>query len=190
MPRTQALQRNRHSPPLTVAPPQADFLTKVDSILDLPAIPGPKPWTDDVERAAVWHTCHASTPVMALCSSGASLTAAKVWLSDEPPEAYRSACVALAGRLKAAEHVCSQTLLGRIYAASDDPKHWTAAAWIMERSRGYVVQQQQLNGPATVVNIGTLNVVQGERPRISWRDDPEVIEAPALVESLVVEDKA
>jgi hypothetical protein len=110
--------------------------------------------------------------MMALCAAGAAPGTAKIWLSDDPPPSYQSACAALSGRLKAAEHVCSQTLLGRIYQASEDPKHWTAAAWVMERSRGYVVQQQQLNGPATVVNIGTVNVIQGERPRIAWRDDP------------------
>jgi len=126
---------------------------------------------------------------MALCAAGVPLGTAKDWLSDSPPEGYGSACAALSRRLKEAEQACAAGLFANIHKAAQDPRYWTAAAWTLERKHGYVVQQQQLNGPATVVNIGTLNVVQGERPRISWRDDPGVIDAPALVESLVVEGK-
>ena len=187
-----ATQRNRHSPPLLPAPDQAAFLAKVDSILDLPPIPGPKPWTDDVERAAVWHVCHASTPVQALCASGASPRAAQAWLSDEPPPSYQSACTSLAARLKSAEHVCSTTLLGRIYQASSDPKHWTAAAWIMERSRGYIVQQNPNAGPTTVVNIGqvTINASAAPHREAILEADPIRPELPEnLAESLAVEAK-
>jgi len=186
-------QRNRHSPPLLPAPDQAAFLAKVDSILELPPIPGPKPWTDDVERAAVWHVCHASTPVQALCASGASPRAAQAWMSDEPPPSYQSACTLLAARLKAAEHVCSTTLLGRIYSASTDPKHWTAAAWIMERSRGYIVQQNPNAGPTTVVNIGQVTINALAPPPREPIIDAVPITAeptPSLVESVVVGDKA
>ena len=79
-------------------------------------------------------------------------------------------------------------------AAGSNPKTWQANAWILERSKSFsqqyiAVEAQGIGGPSTVVNIGTLNVVQGERPRISWRDDPEVIEAPALVGHVAVESK-
>ncbi len=190
---TLAKRRNSHSPPLQPSPEQAAFLTAVDGVLELPPIPGPKPWTDDVERAAVWHVCHASTPVQALCASGASPSSAKSWLSEEPPPTYQRACAALSDRLKAAEHVCSTTLLGRIYQASSDPKHWTAAAWIMERSRGYVVQQNPNAGPSTVVNIGQV-VVNGtlatpERAAIIEAVPIQAEQTPSLAESLAVEGK-
>jgi Tfp pilus assembly protein PilX len=109
---------------------------------------------------------------MALCAAGGELRNAHLWLSDEPPPSYQSACAALSSRLKEAEQACAAGLFANIHKAAQDPRYWTAAAWTLERKHGYVAQQQQLNGPATVVNIGTLNVVQGERPRISWRDDP------------------
>jgi hypothetical protein len=159
---------------------QVDYLHQVDSLLALPPIDGPKPWSDNVERAAIWHCTRASTPVNALCAAGVAATTAQHWTSEEPPEAYRSACVALVGRLKSAHEVCSQTLLGRIYAAADDPKHWTAAAWIMERSRGYVVKQDGVSGPTTVVNIGQV-VINGKASPVPVRDLEDVVDADSLV---------
>jgi hypothetical protein len=110
---------------------------------------------------------------------GIAHATADTWLSDEPPEMYRSACLALAGRLKAAQDASEKMLLGRILRASEDPRHWTAGAWILERSRGYIVRQDRGEGPQVVVNIGVLHV--GER-----RDTPvsQIIDAEAIPASL------
>ena len=172
-------QRNRHSPARTASEPSQALVSQIDTFAALQPIQGPKAWTDDVERSAVFHCLQSSPPVMALCAAGVPLTTAKAWLSDEPPECYQSACTALAGRLKEAEQACAAGLFANIHKAAQDPRYWTAAAWTLERKHGYVAQQQQLTGPATVVNIGTINVVQGDIPRISWRDDPGAIEAKA-----------
>jgi hypothetical protein len=51
----------------------------------------------------------------------------------------------------------------------------------MERSRGYVVKQEGLTGPATVVNIGQL-VIQAA-PGSSLPNREPVIEAEAISES-------
>jgi len=189
------LQRNRHSPPVQLSPVLLQEQQAFDRLLDEPPIPGPKPWSDELERAAVAACAYATPHVVALRSYGVSNRSAYEWLSDEPPAAYRSACLALAARLKNASSWCERSLLARIVAAGSDPKTWQANAWILERSKSFsqqyiAVEAQGIGGPSTVVNIGTLNVVQGERPRISWRDDTEVIDTPALAASLVVEDKA
>jgi len=188
------LQRNRHSPTLQLSPVLLQEQQAFDRLLDEPPIPGPKPWSDELERAAIAACAYATPPAVALRSYGVGYNTAYEWLSDDPPAAYRSACVALAGRLKNASSWCERSLLARIASAGSDPKFWQAHAWILERSKAFsqqyiAVEAQGIGGPSTVVNIGTLQVIQGERPRISWRDDPEVIDTPALVEHVAVEHK-
>ena len=163
----------------TVPAPTQEHLQVLDAMMSKPPISDPKGWTDDVERAAIYHAMHSAPPEMALCAAGVPLSTAKLWLSDDAPESYKRACTALLGRLKEAEQACAAGLFANIHKAAQDPRYWTAAAWTLERKHGYVAQQQQLTGPATVVNIGTINVVQGDIPRISWRDDPGAIEAKA-----------
>lgn len=177
------LQRNRHSPPRTTNEPSQALVANLDYFSSLPSIEGPKPWTDDVERAAVYHCLQSSPPIMALCAAGVPHATAGDWMSDSPPESYKRACHALAGRLKQAEQACASELFGLIKRAAQDPRYWTAAAWTLERKHGYVAQQQGLTGPATVVNIGQLvvnNVSPGDVPRLSWRDDPGAIEAQSV----------
>lgn len=154
-------RRTKHSPPADIAPALKASLHKLDSLLSEAPIPGPKPWSDELERAALVRCANASNPHLALSSCGVPPGTASDWLSDHPPDAYRSACTALRNRLKSAWDWCETDLLERIRLASLDPKHWTAAAWILERSRGYVVKQQQQDGPSIVVNIGRLELVQG-----------------------------
>jgi len=177
-----SLQRNRHSNPLTLSPVLTEEQQAFDRLLDQPPIPGPKPWSNELERAAIAACAYATPPVVALRSYGVSHSTAYEWLSDNPPEAYRSACIALAGRLKNASSWCERSLLARIVNAGSDPKTWQANAWILERSKAFSQQyiamaDQSANGPATVVNIGTLVVNQADKPRVSWRDPDPV---PAL----------
>ena len=166
-------RRNRHSPPLDVSPLEKAWLTRVDALLEAPPIPPPKPWTDDVERAAI-HRCALGTPpLVALRSFGLPSSTAESWLCDEPPPTYLSACRALSERLKCAGNLCESELLARIHSASLDPKHWTAAAWWLERSRGYIVKQASALGPAIVVNVGIIQAA--DTPRIQVRSDPQRI---------------
>jgi hypothetical protein len=122
---------------------------------------------------------------MALCAAGVPLTTAQNWLSDDAPEAYKRACATLLERLKESEQACAAGLFANIHRAAQDPKYWTAAAWTLERKHGYVVQQQQLNGPATVVNIGTLNVIQGDKPRMNWREEGGESAIPAELSTAI-----
>lgn len=155
----QTLQkRSKHSPPVELPEPLQQHISTLNRLQTLPPIPGPKPWSDDVERAALWHTSQSAPPVYALCASGISKTSAESYLSDTPPEAYESACRALVERLKEAESAAAATCFGRIHAAGADPKFWTANAWILERKHGYVAQQTGIAGPSVVVNIGQLNI--------------------------------
>lgn len=140
-------------------PPQAQNMLRVlDEHLSQPPIDGPKPWSDDVERIAISHALRASSAQTALVAAGVAPSTASAWLSDDPPPCYQSACIALSARLKRAEEACTADILGRIYLASSDPKLWTAGAWILERSRGYVVKQNAQDGPSIVVNIGHMSV--------------------------------
>lgn len=180
--RTQTLtkrdQRNQHSAPKDLPDHiKADY-ARIDALVSLPPIPGPKPWTDDVERAAVWHAAHAAPPIMALCASGMALRTAHTYLSDEPPETYKSACLALAARLKSAEMACAGSVFGRIYRASEDPRNWTAGAWLMERKHGFVAAKDTEHGPNIVVNIGSVTVT-GDKGKDPIREivDAEVIQA-------------
>jgi hypothetical protein len=168
------------------APDSADIaaLADFDALLQEPPIAGPKGWTDDLERAAIARCCIGTPPPIALVSCGVGRTQAFAWLSDEPPEGYKSACLALAERLKRASDWMEANALARINAAAAaDPKQWTALAWILERSRGYVVKQNQQDGPSIVVNIGSVNVTSGA-PRAQLREAvDEVIDAvPMLTE--------
>jgi len=97
---------------------------------------------------------------MALCAAGVAHRTALEWLSDSPPEMYQSACLALAARLKEAELACAAGLFANIHRAAQDPRYWTAAAWTLERKHGYIVQQQGMGGPTTVVNIGRVIITQ------------------------------
>ena len=174
-------------PQKTLPEPQRQQLALIDRFLAQPPIPGPKTWSDEVERAAVYHALHSAPPVMALCASGVPLGTAQDWLSDTPPEGLNRACRALAQRLKEAEQACAAGLFANIHKAAQDPKYWTAAAWTLERKHGYIAAQPTLTGPATVINIGQLHITNStpvETPRISWRDDPGIIEAATLAEPL------
>lgn len=145
----------------------------VEELVSLPPIPGPKPWSDELERAAIAGTIGSCAPKLALTSIGVPPATADSWLSDEPPEAYERACRALTMRLKGGQDASEKMLLGRIQTAAQDPKHWTAAAWILERSRGYVVKQASADGPNIVVHIGTMNIRSeaGAKPRPQWSED-------------------
>ncbi len=186
----RALQRNQHSPPRDASPESKHHIQLLEDFTGRDPIAITKPWTDDVERAAIYHCLHSAPPPMALCAAGVPLRTAQAWLSDDPPEAHKSACLALAARLKEAEQACAAGLFANIHRAAQDPRYWTAAAWTLERKHGYIAQQQQLTGPATVVNIGTLNVVQGDVPRISWRDDPGALLPQDVVVDVVEPTKA
>ena len=160
-------------------------LSLLDHFSSLPPIPYDKPWIDEVERAAVYHCLKSAPPLMALCAAGVPIRTASTWLSDEPPEAYKSACVALSAKLKEAEQACAAGLFANIHKAAQDPRYWTAAAWTLERKHGYVVQQQALTGPATVINIGQLTVNQGAPGRVTWRDEGGESDVPAQISTAV-----
>ena len=181
-------QRSRHSPP--AAPPLAvhHAIQDLDTLLALPPIDGPKPWTDTFERAALAHVAAASNPLVALSAYGVAKSTASVWLSDDPPPMFKSACHALAERLKVTQDWCETDLFGRIRNASADPRHWTAAAWILERSRGYIVQQPQGSGPSIVVNIGRLELTAGARRDgvpVRQLAEEAIVEASVVGESIV-----
>jgi hypothetical protein len=155
-------------------------------------IPGPKPWTDELERAAIMGCAYACSPHTSLRSLGIPSSSAYEWLSDNPPEAYKSACAALLGKLNKASSWCERSLLSRIARAGEDPGRWQANAWILERSHSFsqrYVQQGDIGptGPATIVNIGTVNVIRGERPRIAWRDDGgESVDVEAITADVTI----
>lgn len=169
------IRKNR--PLATVSSRVVDAVTTYDDILAAPPIPQPKPWTDALERAAIAGGLGSCSPHVALTSIGVPPTTANTWLSDEPPEAYARACLALRERLKAAQDASERMLLGRIQAASQDPRYWTAAAWILERSRGYVVKQNGENGPNIVVNIGSITMNQAKDTPIRQIVEGEVVAA-------------
>lgn len=172
-------KRHKHSPPAAIPSPEVlAGVRESEALLAAPPIPGPKPWTDELERAAVAGCLGSCNPLVSLASLGIGRSTAGEWLSEDPPAKYRSACLALAGRLKSAQDASERMLLGRIQAASADPKHWTAAAWILERSRGYVVRQAAGEGPNIVVHIGTVSI-QGDRGRDPLREvvEGEVVQA-------------
>ena len=185
-------QRNQHSEPQSLVPALLAEQHSLDALLTRNPIPGPKPWSDELERAAISGCAYATPPQVSLRALGIPSQTASAWLSDEPPEAYRSACFALAGRLKEASSWCERSLLARIAKAGEDPRYWTASAWILERSKSFsqqyiAVADQSALGPSTVVNIGQLIVNQAagpDVPRVTWRDDPRVIEAQSEGESV------
>jgi len=174
-------QRNRHSPPRELPAQLNQEQHALDVLLLQEPIPHPKPWTDEFERAAIAGCAYATPPQVSLRSLGIPSSVASAWLSDSPPETYRSACVALAERLNKATAWCEKSLLARIAAAGAEPSRWQANAWILERSKSFshqyiAVSDQTLNGPATVINIGQLTVNQGAPGRVTWRDD-DIVEA-------------
>ena len=183
---TLTTRRSKHSPPRPANDEALAVVKTLDYFEQLPTIPGPKGWSDDVERAATYACLNASPPAMALCAAGVPHRTAHEWLSDDPPEAYRSACVALTARLKQAEQACASELFGLIKTAAKDPRYWTAAAWTLERKHGYVVQNTGFGGPATVVNIGQMIVQATPEKSLPNRQpiiDAEVVPAQNLVTS-------
>lgn len=176
----------------TVPPETALQVQQADALMSLPPIPGPKPWSDDLERAAIWHALHSAPPEFALSAAGVVPSTAKTWLSDEPPPCYQSACTSLSLRLKQAEQACAAGLFANIHKAAQDPRYWTAAAWTLERKHGYVAQQQGQGGPTTVVNIGQVTINTSSPPNREPIIDADPIrpELPEnLAESLAVEAK-
>lgn len=156
---SSSTQRNQHSLarqlPAVLLPEQQ----QLDALLTRGPIPGPKPWSDELERAAIAGCAYACAPQVSLRSLGIPSSSASLWLSDEPPEMFRSACVALAERLKEANSWCERSLLARIARAGEEPRFWASNAWILERSKCFsqqyiAVQDSTAFGPATVVNIG------------------------------------
>jgi len=93
----------------------------LDSMLLEPAIPHPKPWSDEFERAAIAGCAYATPPQVSLRSLGIPSSVASAWLSDSPPETYRSACLTLAERLNKATAWCEKSLLARIASAGAEP---------------------------------------------------------------------
>jgi hypothetical protein len=177
----------------TVPPESLAFLSALDKFSSLPPIPGPKPWSDELERAAVFQCLKAAPPYMALAAVGVEPRTAQYWLSDEPPPCYQSACTALSSRLKQAEQACAAELFGLVHKAAQDPRYWTAAAWTLERKHGYIAQQQGQGGPTTVVNIGQVTINTTAPPPREPIIEAVPIQAeqtPALVESVVVGTKA
>lgn len=166
----------------TVPPETQQELAVIEKFTSLPPIPYVKPWIDEVERAATFHCLKASPPLMALCASGVSLSTAQGWLSDSPPEGYERACRALSERLKEAEQACAAGLFANIHKAAQDPRYWTAAAWTLERKHGFVAQPAGLSGPAVVVNIGQINVLQNAKPAIPIHELEPAIDAQAVAE--------
>ena len=161
-------RRSKHSPPVDVSQTEKLWLATLDTHLLQPTILPPKPWSDDVEQSAFVKCAYGTPPIVALRCFGIPDRTAASWLSDDPPEAYRSACAALAAKLKCASDLCEAELLGRIHAASLETKHWTAAAWYLERARNYVRRDNLgASGPSVVVNIGLVN--QGQSPVIKVR---------------------
>jgi hypothetical protein len=176
----------------TVNPETALQLHQADALMSLDPIPQPKPWSDELERAAIWHALHSAPPEFALSAAGVVPSTAKTWLSDEPPPCYQSACTSLSLRLKQAEQACAAGLFANIHKAAQDPRYWTAAAWTLERKHGYVAQQQGQGGPTTVVNIGQVTINAQAAPNREPIIDAQAIQAetlPSLAESLAVEGK-
>lgn len=59
--------------------------------------------------------------------------------------------------LKSHHRAAQLEALERIRRASDDPKHWTAQAWILERTdqQQFAIQRDQDSGPRVIVQVGT-----------------------------------
>ena len=177
MPTTKAVTRRSRHTPAVLPPDVAAQEALLDSLLELPPIPGPKGWSDDVERAALRRAFYGSDPVLALAATGIPRRTASDWLSETPPEPYRHACAALGARLKQVEGIFEAGCLERIRTAGHDSRHWTANAWLLERKYPmYRLQYQGDSSERVVINIGQLNVGSPSRMAL-----PEpVIEADVL----------
>lgn len=194
MPGKVSLKNPRQLSPLLLAEQH-----QLDAFLTADPIPGPKPWTDEFERAAIAGCAYACPPQVSLRSLGLPASTASHYLSDDPPEAYRSACFALRERLNKATAWCEKSLLSRIARAGEEPTRWQANAWVLERSKLFSQQyvaavDSSALGPSTVVNIGQV-VVNGtlatpERATIIEAVPIQAEQTPSLVESVVVGTKA
>ena len=142
------------------APVKHSIAALVD-LQDLPPIPEPKGWTDDLERAWVFKASCGTPYKVAGAALGIPVDTIDMWLSDEPPVTYQSACHALLTRLKRGEAIAHDQALDAVRAAWG--KAWQSAAWFLERKHGYIVQQPQGSGPSIVVNIGRLELTAGAR---------------------------
>lgn len=191
VPRTQ---RNQHSPARQLPAPLLNEQHGFDALLLEDPIPGPKPWTDELERAAIAGCAYACPPLVSLKSLGVASPTASAWLSDDPPEAYRSACLALAERLKKASSWCERSLLARIAIAGSEPRFWTASAWLLERSKAFSHQyvaaiDPSALGPSIIVNVGQL--VVNHAPERSLPNRADIIDAEAIqAQNLVSESSA
>jgi hypothetical protein len=190
MPGKVSLKNPRQLSPLLLAEQH-----QLDAFLTADPIPGPKPWSDEFERAAIAGCAYACPPQVSLRSLGLPASTASLYLSDEPPKACRSACFALRERLNKATAWCEKSLLSRIARAGEEPTRWQANAWVLERSKLFSQQyvaavDSSALGPSTVVNIGQVNITAGP---VAPSREP-IIEAEAirpelpenLAESLVV----
>jgi hypothetical protein len=172
----------------TLPAPALATAHSLQTLADLPLIPQPKPWSDDLERAWIYRTSCGTPMHVAGVALGLSESSVKYYLSEDPPITYSRACTTLLDRLKTAEAVAHDEAVTAVRAAWG--KAWQSAAWYLERKHGYIVQQAQNLGPSTVVNIGQVNIVTGpvtpnREPIIDA--DPIRPELPEnLAESLVV----
>jgi hypothetical protein len=176
----------------TLPEPARATAQSLQTLADLPLIPQPKPWSDDLERAWIYRTSCGTPMHVAGVALGLSESSVKFYLSEDPPITYSRACKTLLDRLKTAEAVAHDEAVTAVRAAWG--KAWQSAAWYLERKHGYIVQQAQNLGPSTVVNIGQV-VVNGtlatpERAAIIEAVPIQAEQTPSLVESVVVGTKA
>ena len=174
----------------TLPEPARATAHSLQTLADLPLLPQPKPWSDDLERAWVYRTSCGTPMRVAGVALGLSETAVQSYLGDDPPLCYQSACTSLRDRLKTAEAVAHDEAVTAVRAAWG--KAWQSAAWYLERKHGYIVQQAQNLGPTTVVNIGQVTINALAPPNREPIIEAEAIrpELPEnLAESLVVGDK-
>ena len=173
-------RRNKHSPPVELPALAQAHLDTLDSLLYLDPIPGPKPWSDDVERAWCARVGMGAPITVSGLSCGIPEGTIDKWMhigehgldrdSDTVP-VHASACAALRQRLNKARAIAQTDAFESIRTFWG--KQWQSAAWYLERVHGFVIKQQATDGPQIVINIGIVQV--SDPPRIQVRSDPQRI---------------